>query len=153
MKNIDTCIGIGSYAFAGTNMGLTYDSGPYLVDLGNCSYIGEGAFSGCGALHYISLASAASVPDYCFKYCYSLSSVTNLEHVVSIGAEAFVGCHYLPNLYIDDCREIGYAAFMDCTFTSKARLNKNGVLFGESDGEYRQFANCQDLYAIENLEY
>ena len=153
VDNLDTCVAIGSSAFAYTRIGM----GDYsvTVDIGNCSMIGEQAFYSCGGLKNISLASGITIPEGCFDNCGSLSNVVNLEHVVSIGVGAFFGCRCLTSVDLGDCRFLGHNAFTNCTGISEVTLCPNGVTFGQSYyGNYHeQFEDCGSLERIFNLEY
>ena len=125
VDNLDTCVAIGSSAFAYTGIGL----GDYrvTVDIGNCSMIGEWAFDSCGGLQNISLASGITIPEGCFDNCGSLSNVVNLNHVVSIGVGAFFGCWCLTSVDLGDCRFLGHNAFTNCTGISEVTLCPNGT--------------------------
>ena len=145
VDNLDTCVAIGSSAFAYTHIGM----GDYnvTVDIGNCSMIGERAFYSCGALQHISLASGITIPDECFGNCTSLANVVNLNHVVSIGAAAFHSCRNLTSVDLGDCRFLGISAFDNCQGISEVTLCPNGVTFDQLlYGNYHsQFTNCESL--------
>ena len=60
--------------------------------------------------------SVASIGDYAFRYCESLTNVTIPDSVTIIGESAFDGCSGLTSVTIpDSVTSIGECAFYDCS--------------------------------------
>ena len=95
--------------------------------------IGSYAFSGCpiesatipttvisyipkGNLKTVVINGGASIDDYAFYGCKSLTSVTIPDSVTSIGSMAFRDCESLTSVTIgDSVTSIGSYAFYNCT--------------------------------------
>ena len=75
--------------------------------------IGEYAFYECFELSSLQLpAGVTSIGSNTFNACYNLKSI-NLENVVSIGQNAFIGCDALEEIVVGNAT-IGQNAFNDC---------------------------------------
>lgn len=75
--------------------------------------IGVSAFDDCSKLEScdISACQITSIPDYCFQYCYKLSSFTIPSTVTSIGDYAFRNCYEFTSTLPAGLVSIGYSAF------------------------------------------
>ena len=75
-----------------------------------------GAFSNCTSLTNVTiLDSVTSIGDYAFNGCYYLQSITIGNSVTSIGDYAFNGCESLQSITIgNSVTNIGDYAFANC---------------------------------------
>ncbi len=77
--------------------------------------IGNYAFYGCSSLSSVSIPdSVASIGDYAFYQCTSLSSVSIPDSVASIGRSAFYQCTSLSSVSMPGVFSIGDYAFSGC---------------------------------------
>jgi len=104
--------------------------------------IGEYAFCGCSSLTDITIPeSVASIGEYTFYGCSSLTDITIPESVTSIGEYTFYGCSSLTDITIpENVKAISARAFSDCTALANITLPEKLTEIGE-----RAFSNCINL--------
>jgi len=80
------------------------------------TYIGNGAFWGCGSLRELTLSAAlTTIGTSAFTHCISLTELTLPATVTTIRARAFSGCNNLRKLTLStDLATIGDQAFNNC---------------------------------------
>ena len=152
------CSRIGSYAFE-------YCENLRSVYIPNCSDIGYCAFEGCHSLPEIQadgtliqtsaftacglsraiLPGCTAIPDYAFRFCYSLSSLV-VGNVSTIGSQAFYGCA-LSEVNFPYCESVSTAAFINCSQLVSAYLPRvstlnNGIFGGCSSLHDTDFYAC-----------
>ncbi|GEM_PF-1660349 len=118
--------GIASNVFKGTSISS--------IDLGKCTYLGEGVFENCTLLSEVVFPKGLTmtyIPDNCFKGCSNLSMITLPSTVTDIGRAAFEDCSKLTSIgNIINLVNIGAFAFRNCTnlssFTGYAKLSSIG---------------------------
>ncbi len=77
------------------------------------------------------LEGATSIPDFTFKNCTSLESITIPSSVISIGQEAFHGCTSLRNIVIpSSVTSIGKYAFYWCAYDCKIYCEVKSMPYG-----------------------
>lgn len=131
-KNIT---GVAKNVFKGTSISS--------IDLGKCTYLGEGVFENCTLLSEVVFPNGLTmtcIPDNCFKGCSNLSMITLPSTVINIGRAAFEDCSKLTSIgNIINLVNIGAFAFRNCTnlssFTGYAKLSSIGQ---------GAFAGCND---------
>lgn len=65
-----------------------------------------------------------NIPDYAFKKCSGLNSVTIPNSVTTIGEEAFYGCSSMAEVTIpNSVTTIGINAFQNCSYLNSVRIN------------------------------
>ena len=80
-----------------------------------CGVFGQGASRPNYFCVSARLANITSIPTDCFRYCYSLTTITMPFGVTSIGDTGFSSCHSLLNLVIpSSVTNIGVDAFYRC---------------------------------------
>lgn len=122
-KNIT---GVAKNVFKGTSISS--------IDLGKCTYLGEGVFENCTLLSEVVFPNGLTmtcIPDNCFKGCSNLSMITLPSTVTNIGRAAFEDCSKLTSIgNIINLVNIGAFAFRNCTnlssFTGYAKLSSIG---------------------------
>ncbi len=99
---------IGVCAFDSSNLAsVTWNS--------NQTYIPDGAFSNCTKLTEFTVPAHVTEIGVCaFDYCTSLSKVEILGTLDSIGDGAFEGCTKLTTINLDNVLSIGEETFMGC---------------------------------------
>ena len=86
-------------------------SGP-ITNLANAdSSTDTGMFYNCSDLKSISLGNVTALGRSTFKNCSSLETVTGIENLRTINAEAFKNCAKLGGFTLTEARTIGYEAF------------------------------------------
>ena len=107
----------------------------YLNGAASISGVGTYCFNDCWSLRSIDISDITDVPNYCFYSCYSLLDVTfgkpetigdyafnncfNLrmnefpDTIITIGKNAFAGCHNIKNVSTE-ARSIDINAFAQC---------------------------------------
>ena len=116
------------------------------IEIGNgVASIGNYAFSGCRSLSYIALPdSITSIGNYAFNNCYSLASVTIPDSVTSIGSSAFAYCYGLISIAIPGgVTSIGGSAFSYCYSLSSIAISDGLTSIGNS-----MFSSCHCLSSI-----
>ena len=90
-ENINTCVSIGAYAFAHTNIYASSNTTSTL-NLACCRTIGSNAFAFCSSLYRVYLyPSLSEIPPGCFMNCSDLCEVYGLSNIVTVGSSAFMG--------------------------------------------------------------
>jgi len=128
---------IGSRAFAG--------SGISRISFDNCTYIYDGAFSGCVRMRAVA-----------FQYLYegfSYITKASVYECVSVGEEAFLGCTGLESV-TGFANAIGKRAFLGCTGLTTLRLNKSdgvgiSALGADVLVEEEAFRGCVSLTTLD----
>lgn len=114
----------------------------------NVTYIGDSAFSYCGALVEVNiLGDVTVIDDQAFMQCTQLETINLPSSIEIIGASAFSGCDMLKTIDISEnsaLREIRESAFKNCISITKIFLPK-GL---ESIGVFA-FAGCDRLITIQ----
>ena len=107
--------------------------------------IGNYAFDGCRSLTNVTIPdSVTSIGNYAFKDCSSLMSVEIPDSVTSIGGYAFYDCDGLTSVEIpDSVTSIGGYAFYDCDGLTSIEI-PDGVT---SIGSWA-FYNCSSLTSV-----
>lgn len=146
---------IGSHAFA--------DSAIETLDLSNVTEIGAYAFEG-SSLKTIDLTGITEIKDGTFKDCKSLTTVTGLAKVTSIGAEAFKGCNALAGdsqrLVMTKLMSVGDHAFEGSSIrrmTAKELTSIGEYAFAETSLTKVEFPAVEKIgayafYNVYNLE-
>ena len=124
----------------------TYENGiGKIVFDGNITTIPDYAFRDCVNLTSVTIGdSVTSIGGYAFSGCSSLKSITIPDSVTSIGNSAFSSCSSLTNITIpDSVTSIGDSAFRNCS-------SLTSVTIGKSVTSIRNmaFANCRSLTSI-----
>lgn len=89
-------------------------------------------------------AGVASISDYAFNYCESLTGATIANDVTAIGKNAFTGCKNLKELLVGDgVKTIGEKAFGTCTSLTDVTLGEGLETMGA-----RAFVSCMKLSSI-----
>ncbi len=97
-----------------------------------------------------------SIPDYAFKDCDGLTSVTISDSITSIGEEAFNGCSGLETVYwnaenIEDfiCPYYGFTSY-DCRFEGAGTDNGLIVIFGNGVEKIPAYAfyDCDEIISV-----
>lgn len=131
-KNIT---GVAKNAFKGTSISS--------IDLGKCTYLGEGVFENCTLLSKVVFPTGLTmtcIPDNCFKGCSNLSMITLPSTVTNIGRAAFEDCSKLTSIgNIINLVNIGAFAFRNCTNLNSFTGNKKLSLIGQG-----AFAGCNN---------
>ena len=111
------------------------------IDLGNVTYIGEGAFSNCTALEKLEFPSTIKeIPSNGFTDCESLWSVTIPDSVTEIGEYAFYNCKRLKSIELpNSVTDVGVYAlgFYEDDENNKVKMDD----FKITGGENAKFAN------------
>ena len=103
-----------------------YGSGLTIIDLPECTSIGEHAFDSCKSLITVNLPKCTSIGTYAFGRCTSLTTV-KLPKCTSIGDSAFLGCTSLATVNLPECTNINGYAFEICTNLTTVILSNNQV--------------------------
>lgn len=131
-KNIT---GVAKNAFKGTSISS--------IDLGKCTYLGEGVFENCTLLSKVVFPTGLTmtyIPDNCFKGCSNLSMITLPSTVTDIGRAAFEDCSNLTSIgNIIHLVNLGAFAFRNCTNLNSFTGNKKLSLIGQG-----AFAGCNN---------
>lgn len=131
-KNIT---GVAKNAFKGTSISS--------IDLGKCTYLGEGVFENCTLLSKVVFPTGLTmtyIPDNCFKGCSNLSMITLPSTVTDIGRAAFEDCSNLTAIgNIIHLVNLGAFAFRNCTNLNSFTGNKKLSLIGQG-----AFAGCNN---------
>ena len=93
---------------------------------------------------YIIMQGVASIGDYAFEYCRSLTSITIPNSVTSIGDSAFKDCRSLTSITIpNSVTSIGGYAFESCSSLTSITIPNSVTSIGDS-----AFKNCTSLTSI-----
>ena len=104
---------IGDYAFAGSGLRSTVMPGPSVI-------MGEGVYSGCKDLSYITTKERQDIPSKTFEGCKDLTNFILPGSVTSIGDRAFEGCKYLLKIDLSNVERVGDEAFANTSLASVA---------------------------------
>jgi hypothetical protein len=120
LKISNGIIKINKYAFE--NWGGTIIELPDTI-----KKIDDGAFLGCGSLHYIKLPNGLTeIGRHCFASAISLESISIPKTVNHIGASAFVKCKSLKHITIpENLIEIEGYVFADCISLEHIEIPNN----------------------------
>ena len=112
------------------------------INLEFCDTIGENAFAGCSSLtSFLNLQSIKSIGYQAFEDCTSLQEVSLPSSLESISG--FKGCTNLTKINLEDCKIIGFQAFIDCSNLKEINLKNCKQIQGEA------FFNCSSLTKID----
>ena len=94
--------------------------------------------------------SVATINNYAFYKCSSLTSVTIPNSVTSIGDEAFYGCYSLTSVTIpNSVTSIEYRAFYNCSSLTSVTINSNAIV----SKDYSYDDNISDIFGSQVAEY
>ena len=131
----------GSISFLGTN---TYSS-RLMTKAGVTSSTAPESRTYQNAIQEIYIGSSvASIGDYAFYNCSSLTSITIPEGVTSIGTSAFGGCYILTSVTIpDSVTSIGNNALINCSTLASVTIPDSVTSIGTS-----AFGGCYILTSV-----
>ena len=133
--NEKSITGVAKNVFKGTSISS--------IDLGKCTYLGEGVFENCTLLSEVVFPNGLTmtcIPDNCFKGCSNLSMITLPSTVTDIGRAAFEDCSNLTSIgNIINLVSIGAFAFRNCTNLNSFTGYKKLSLIGQG-----AFAGCNN---------
>ena len=96
------------------------------------------------ALKTLTITGDEAIPNYAFERWESLTSVTILGNVTSIGYQAFYGCSSLERVTISDSvTSIGYQAFSGCSSLTSVTVPETVTSIGEG-----AFRGCAELVTV-----
>ena len=118
-------------------------TGSYVIPTSVAS-IGDYAFCFCFSLTSVTIPNGVtSIGDYAFCFCWGLTSVTIPNGVTSIGDDVFSSCFGLTSVTIpNSVTSIGYDAFLYCDLSSVTIPNGVTSIADEA------FAGCWDLTGV-----
>ncbi|MBO4572741.1 MAG: leucine-rich repeat domain-containing protein [Clostridia bacterium] len=101
---------------------------------GNVTYIGDGAFNGCGVLTEIYMPDGVTYLGVgAFNRCLLLESVTIPKGVSEISDSLFINCTSLKEVVLHDgITSIGEAAFFKCAALEEFTVPDSVLIVGES---------------------
>ena len=107
--------------------------------------IGDYAFYGCSSLTSIIIPnSVTTIGDYAFSYCTSLTSVTIPNSVTTIGDYAFSACTSMTSVTIpNSVTTIGGYAFHFCVSLTSVTISNSVTTIGDY-----AFSYCTSLTAV-----
>ena len=119
------------------------DSEFYIPD--SVASIGNYAFSGCSSLTAVVIPdSVTSIGDWAFSSCSSLTSVVIPDSVTSIAGFAFYGCSSLTSVVIgDSVTSIGGSAFEYCSSLTSVVIPDSVTSIGNG-----AFYRCSSLTSV-----
>ena len=123
LRNIDLskAVSIGNYAFSGDSYMICLDDS---MQVGAVSSEGTYMYTYHGPdLESVNLAAAESIGEYAFVYCHELTSVTLNEKITEIPQYAFADCKKLTNIDLSHVKSIGDYAFSECRALSSVVLS------------------------------
>ena len=92
----------------------------------------------------ILLEGVTDIPDYAFRNCTSLTSVTIPSTVTSIGCDAFYGCENLVNVIIPEgVKYINSGTFENCKALTSVTIPSTVTRIA-----YRAFYGCENLVNV-----
>jgi hypothetical protein len=95
-------------------------------------------------LRKAEIGERASIGNYAFSNCHSLSSVVLPSSVTSIGSQAFYLCYSLPSIVIpNSVTSIGGSTFYKCSSLTSVVLPNSVTSIGDS-----AFYNCYSLTSV-----
>jgi hypothetical protein len=92
---------------------------------GTVGQIASYAFSGCKSLRRVNgfdTASITTIPQYIFKNCSSLLSVTIPQSVTSFGNSTFNGSSIMSIIIPQSVTNLGRSTFQNCTYLKEVHL-------------------------------
>ena len=104
----------------------------------NVASVGDYAFYYCNTLTSVDLPVCISVGDYAFYYCRKLTSA-DLQACTSVGSYAFNSCNSLTSVDLPVCTSVGSYAFSSCISLTSVDLQAC-----TSVGSYA-FSSCRKL--------
>ena len=161
---ITLTVSSGSFAFYGVNntshilkkdtsttanIHRVYTNCLQKVEIGTSASIGDYAFNYCYSLTNITIPDTmTSIGINAFYYCYSLTSITIPNTVTSIETYAFYGCYSLASITIPNTvTSIGINAFYNCY--SLVSVTIPGTVTSIGNGA---FYNCYSLDSVTILD-
>ena len=161
---ITLTVSSGSFAFYGVNntshilkkdtsttanIHRVYTNCLQKVEIGTSASIGDYAFNYCYSLTNITIPdTVTSIGTYAFYFCYSLASITIPNTVTSIETYVFYGCYSLASITIPNTvTSIGTNAFYNCY--SLVSVTIPGTVTSIGSGA---FYNCYSLDSVTILD-
>ena len=100
----------------------------------------------------ILLEGVTDIPEYTFRNCTSLTSVTIPSTVTSIGGDAFYGCENLVNVIIPEgVKYINGGTFENCKALTSVTIPSTVTEIGKS--AFRDCENLVNVIISEGVEY
>ncbi len=134
---------VKDHAFTGSNIvSVTFETD----EAGNgVRVIGEGAFSDCYSLTSVTLPDTLiSIEHYAFTYDEGLTNISIPEGVTFIGEEAFEGTGCLGSIQVPNTLEVvGWNAFGDGSALNLTE-HENGLYLGNSTNPYHVLVGVAD---------
>ncbi|MBR4045635.1 MAG: leucine-rich repeat protein [Alistipes sp.] len=124
----------------------TYINGKGVITFdGDVATIGDWAFYNCTSLTNITIPDSVTEIGYCaFITCTSLTNITIPDSVISIGNSAFRYCYSLRSVTIgNSVTKIGESAFYDCSSLTNVTIGNSVTEIGEG-----AFAFCYSLTSV-----
>ncbi len=133
---------IGKHSFDGCSSLIDYQ-----VENGNVSLVDQFAFNDCKTLATLPAFDLSEIKEYGFAGCSSISNISGLANVTSIGNYAFYGCSSLSGISgLTKVISIGIHSFDGCSSLNTIAIGKTLT----SIGEYA-FSNCSMLLHTPDL--
>lgn len=113
--------------------------------------LGEGAFSGFGALKSVVLPNdLQEIPARAFKNCSSLSSIELPDSVMEIGEEAFSGTGLTSIMLPESVEHIDFGAFMGCRRLNNVIVRGDMVRVQNTSFDLTPFINTLEYKGLVN---
>lgn len=132
--NLPNCTHLGNFAFQRCTSLKT-------ISLPKCDRVSDGAFLGCTSLETISIPNCGLVGDNAFMNCASLKTIS-LPNCYVVGWYGFGICTSLETVSLPNCRRLCANAFRECTSLKTIRLPNC------RDISYGVFEDCASLNRV-----
>lgn len=127
------------------NISRVYANTVQRIEMGDSATIGNYAFYYCSSLTSITIPnSVTSIGNNAFSYCYNLTSITIPNNVTSISGNAFSVCESLVSISIPSGMvSIDGNAFQSCDSLASITIPNNVTSIGNN-----AFSGCDSLTSI-----